>query len=404
MPSKFDRLIRDLNSPDFETFEEAIQGLSELGDPRAAGPLLELLRKNAAGEIDPELLDNPDYYHDEIYEWTFETLLEFKDAAVEPVMRLLETGTLAEKRLAVQLLTEWGWQPAAPLIMTFYKQGGETDKSLAASFFGAVAYAPAVDPLLAFLQTKAGFIRSYAQQALERLQTGEDFDPGSTTVILTTIQALGSIGDRKAVPLLQSLLTGEHGSLDQIIVEALAGFKDPQTVRWLIDQLNSDDMMIIHESLIKLKQIGDPSAVEAMIPLLQHPAAVIRTEAIDGLGRMGGRSALDALRAMPRDPAPGTGLYDLPEVDNVRKNSQQMIRGLGDLLGGLTGGKSNLNDLQDRLIETMKQATGDSAVSRMALTDMFQAMGMSMPPGRGAADEGTLIQQAIEQIERRLGL
>lgn len=401
MPKNFDDLIRDLHSADLDAVAEALEQLNGLADPRAVEPLLAYLRQETpAVEVDEEDEDLL-YSEDDLYDYAFDTLLQFKEAAAPRVQNLLETGSPTDQHLAIQLLTEWAWLPAAPAALAFFEKGSALDKSLAASYLGAVQYAPAVDSLLAYLQSQAAFIRSQSQtKAIERIQQGLPYEAGETSTIFSVIQALGSIGEARVAPVLQSLLIGERGTFDDVIMQALVGFKSPETVTWLLDQLDNDDVMVAHEALLRLKQIGDPRAVEPMIRLLRHPVAMIRTEAIDGLGKMGGQAALDALKAMPAAPAPGTGLYDLPEVEEVRRQTKGMLQGMQ----GLFGGMMDMGAMTQQLMQAMSQSTGDSAMARMAMSDLLGAIGVELPPGMGAPDEGTLIQQAIQQIEKRLGV
>jgi len=382
----FDDYVRDLSSDDLETRLDAIEALADSGDPRALDVLLGLIRE-PADEEDEELLD-----------LLYDVLYDFGEDAAPAVQQMFEQGSLEQKNFASELLGEWEWEPAAPAALDLYKQPDYMSKAIAAPLLGSLLVEEAVQPMTDFIQSQAEFIRRQSQrEVIAKMQAGtiEDVDENNPLIaVMPTLQALADIDSARAFPVLQTIFTGNDGLLDPFVMELVSQMEAVDVTPWLLDRLHDPRPEIAHNAVVQLKELGDERVIEPFIRLLEHPAAMLRHEAIDGLGIIGDARALQALREMK--PSEDTGLLDSPEVSPTQQLNATFFKGLADEFG--------IENVQDAMMEEMSDLLSNpSVLMRESVANIFQSMGLQLPPGMGAASEAELIAQAIEDIEDRLG-
>ena len=116
----------------------------------------------------------------------------------------------------------------------------------------------------------------------------------------SAIEALGVIGDARAVAPLVVVLSGQSRSVHQAVIEALAKIGDPRAVEPLIAVFRDDrryDYREVRKSAVEgLGQLGDARAVEPLIAALREEW--VRVAAATALGQLGDARAVAPLLAI----------------------------------------------------------------------------------------------------------
>jgi hypothetical protein len=110
-------------------------------------------------------------------------------------------------------------------------------------------------------------------------------------------EALGEIGDPRAVAPLIDLLSDPDALIRRHAVEALGKIQDPRAVGPLAGILrNSEEQWHVRSSAASaLGQIGDPNAVEFLTTALAYGHWTVRTQSAKALGRIGDRRVVNPL-------------------------------------------------------------------------------------------------------------
>lgn len=116
------------------------------------------------------------------------------------------------------------------------------------------------------------------------------------------VEALGLLGDRRAVPPLLRLLRDTPNPARHSLTDALGLLRDPQAVKPLLDVLfdeNGDpDPYVVRA----LGRIGDPRALRALSAPREESASDVRLTTLAARAALGDRSALVTLQESMRGP------------------------------------------------------------------------------------------------------
>lgn len=107
---------------------------------------------------------------------------------------------------------------------------------------------------------------------------------------------LGTIGDRRATPLLLDSLKEPDTRLYALL--ALGELRDPAAVPRLIEATRDGDKDVRKTAYYALGEIKDPRAVEPMVAGLEDPVPDVRWNAAIALAQFGDRRAAPVLRTM----------------------------------------------------------------------------------------------------------
>jgi HEAT repeat protein len=134
---------------------------------------------------------------------------------------------------------------------------------------------------------------------------------------------LGTLGDRRATPL---LLEATHdGDVETRIYAmiALGELRDPAAVPRLLELAHDEDKDVRKTADYALGELGDPRGREVLAAALEDPIADVRWNAAVALANLGDRRAAPTLRTMLDRPA-------LARVANIREDQQEdaMIVGM----------------------------------------------------------------------------
>ena len=109
---------------------------------------------------------------------------------------------------------------------------------------------------------------------------------------------LGTIGDRRATPLLVEALNDSQTDSRIYAILALGELKDPVSVPPLLRMAHDGDRDVRKTALYVLGEIHDPRAVETLAGALDDEAADVRWNAAVALSLFGDRRAAPVLRTM----------------------------------------------------------------------------------------------------------
>jgi HEAT repeat protein len=107
---------------------------------------------------------------------------------------------------------------------------------------------------------------------------------------------LGTLGDRRATPLLLDGLNDRDVDNRIYALMALGELRDPTAIPGIARAVSDDDKDVRATAYYTLGAIGDASAVPVLVSGLQEEAPDVRWNAAIALGRLGDKRALGALR------------------------------------------------------------------------------------------------------------
>jgi HEAT repeat protein len=119
---------------------------------------------------------------------------------------------------------------------------------------------------------------------------------------------LGSLGDRRATPLLVDALKEPDVDTRIYALLALADLRDPSSVPALMNAAHDEEKDVRKTALYALGSIGDPRGSDLLAGELTDETADVRYNAAIALARMGDRRAIGVLREM----------LDRSRLNNVR--------------------------------------------------------------------------------------
>jgi HEAT repeat protein len=123
---------------------------------------------------------------------------------------------------------------------------------------------------------------------------------------------LGSLGDRRATPLLTDAVGEEDVETRIYALLALADLRDPTSVPAVIRAAKDQEKDVRKTALYALGAIGDPRGADVLAEALTDETPDVRFNAAVGLSRFGDRRALGVLREM-LDRSHLAGIRDMRE-------------------------------------------------------------------------------------------
>ena len=182
---------------------------------------------------------------------------------------------------------------------------------------------PAVRSLVAGLESDDPLVRRQSAEALGEIGDERAVEPlirllsdEDELIRRHAVKALGRIGDLRAVAPLTGLLRDakEPWHIRASVAEALGRIGDPNAMQWLTIALTDSHWNVRSESAKALGRIGDKRAVEPLILTLQDPVAVVRGRAAGALGVINDERAVEPLREAMED-----------KDRNVRQRAEQAL-------------------------------------------------------------------------------
>ena len=128
---------------------------------------------------------------------------------------------------------------------------------------------------------------------LEAIDRAEEF--GNEDLSPRILEALGSLGDPRAVVPLIGFLIGDNWLLRLVVAKALVKIGEPSVTALLDVAKNSQDGDARCRAIEALGQIGCTEAVAPLVELLHEHAGPVRNAIIDALGQIGDPVSVEAL-------------------------------------------------------------------------------------------------------------
>jgi HEAT repeat protein len=303
-----------------------------------------------------------------------EALVKLGSLAVEPLIRTLDDGHSSTRQTVAEILGKLGdTRAVGPLIERLQDEEWYV-RQAAAEALGKLGDARAVQPLIEAMeavghalllreQAKALFLNQLVAdlmppERLEALRRAAVLVSAGELVGLgrTTAEALGKLGDARAVQPLIGRLSGADVGVREAAAEALGKLGDARAVQPLIGRLSGADVGVREAAAEALGKLGDARAVqplieaphslkaaEALVKLgdargVQRLIEILRTEnqfvreaAVEALGKLGDARAVEPLIEALFDRKLGPWKpYDYANDGRVRGAAAEALGRLGD--------------------------------------------------------------------------
>lgn len=273
-PRLYRALVKALRDSDAEVRRHAAVGLGKLGEDRCAAPLVQALRDSHPEVVKAAIIGLKHAPGEQI------------TAALLPLLRHADAGVRGQAAVTFDFL---GWRPEHVEDEIWYW--------VAKGQFGRAA--------------------GFGAAALPALEVAVGSGPSSISI--GAVEALGQMGDARAVrPLVRALKSADPG-VCVAAVNALSRMGDTHTLEALLGALTHPNAQVRVAAVEALGRLRSKAAVEQLCPLLADPVWEVRRETAEALGRIG-----DARAVEPLAGALGDGDAD------VRETTALALGNLGD--------------------------------------------------------------------------
>ncbi|MFN3531710.1 MAG: HEAT repeat domain-containing protein [Candidatus Brocadia sp.] len=168
---------------------------------------------------------------------------------------------------------------------------------------GEIGDERAVKPLIYTLNDESMVVSEKAAKALGQLGKKEATGAlisalnsnTNLSIVCSIIEALGQIGDTRAVEPLIAFLTHKESKVRECTAASLGKLRDARAVEPLITVLNDEQERVRWYAADSLGKIGDPVCVESLVRLLSDASARVRESAVTALGQIGNQQAIESL-------------------------------------------------------------------------------------------------------------
>ncbi len=320
-------LITALSDDDEEVRRGAAIALGCIGDSRAVKPLLNALEDQkkyvqieAAAALaamrDEHALD-PLISASRDKDWVISkraiiSLGKMGIPAIDPLIALLKD----DKHDAVEALVIIG-TPAVGSLITTLNEGNFYEKIGAAEALGKIGDNRAVEPLISILKGKDWSMSRYAARALKDLgwipTTPEE---SALYYIANENWAKGvTFGSVALDPLISTFQNG-IGEVKKSAILSMGQIQDPRSAEVLISYLKEGEVELKKSVINALVTIGNP-AIELLIIALKDGSNIQRESAAEVLGKLGNSDAIDPLIAALNDEFIGVGRKASDSLDKL---------------------------------------------------------------------------------------
>ena len=241
----------------------------------------------------------------------------YPSEAFEVLMPLLADQSAKVRASTAKALGTAGDQRAVPALLTLLEDASsleddeETVQDSAAHALGELKAGQAVLPLLTLLEKHVHHKDcSTIIIALGKLQDSKAFEPLAQLLEdkelyrddyldqhSVIVEALGYLGDQRAIGILAITLKAKNRDVRESAVEALGKFGNASEVGPLLQEALLDHNSFVRQKAAQqLGKLGGAEAVKPLLEALQDPEQLfVRTAAAEALGKIGDISALPGL-------------------------------------------------------------------------------------------------------------
>lgn len=173
---------------------------------------------------------------------------------------------------------------------------------------GVIGDARAVEPLMARLEDEDPLMRKAVAKALGHIGDARavdaivvHLDDSEKQVFWDAAVALGDIGDVRAIPPLLAALDHEQWNFRRRVMQALAEIGDAGVVEMLVERLEGDDNFRREVAAEALTFFNDARALKPLVACLEDKDGDVRRHAAEALGWIGDARAVEALAVSLED-------------------------------------------------------------------------------------------------------
>lgn len=263
--SSVESLIAALKDTDMYVRIEAVKAFGKIGDPRAVGPLIELIVDCSIGAD----------ARNKLTEYIVVALGRIGEPALAPLLAIVDD-----------------------------KKAGGFYRATAIMAIGNIGNPRAIDPLVTVLKNKELFCYEEAAIALGKIG-GEAFEPlmavynnSNSDLDLRTsvLKALGEMKDARVRDVLLTAIRDENEHIRHYAAESLGKLKYPEFTEPLISLLKDKERWVRVAAAEALGKIGNINAVEPLIFAVKDPCERVRMAIIEALGMIGDKRAIEPVK------------------------------------------------------------------------------------------------------------
>lgn len=194
---------------------------------------------------------------------------------------------------------------------------------------GEVGDERAVKPLINALNDESLDVREVAAKSLGKLRKPEAGDAlisalsnnTDLSIVCACIEALGYLGDARAVDPLLGFLTNKESKIRECTAAALGKLRDSRAVDALIAALSDTEERVRWYAADSLGKIGNPLCTDSLIKLLSDTSARVRESAVTALGQIGNQQAIESLIKALQDVDKRVAEQAAESLVNIKKMS-----------------------------------------------------------------------------------
>jgi HEAT repeat protein len=308
-------LIARLESPGSAALTGAVLALDFIGDERAVGPLIDLLKKNLVLDIH-----------------VFNALEAIGEPSIDPLIALLSDVDPNVRFRAARALAHLEAEQASEPLVAMLGEVQETQPLL--ELIISMGHKP-VPALIGALSSSDVTVRELAAIALEQITLtnwhpdlpaalASVLDDESTTVRLHAAIALGRTKDKEIVPPLGKALEDENAEVCQAAAASLAQLRDPVALPDLLDyivSLKSDPwsggVKAVRALLPLASTEQKTEAAQILMKMIEHDDVRVRAAACDLLGDIPREEHLEILLERMRGKFPLVRQFAGPSIKRI---------------------------------------------------------------------------------------
>jgi len=218
-------------------------------------------------------------------------------------VRQLREGNREERELAASLLGQLGTTAVSEALASALREDPESGvKAAAAEALGFVGDSKAVGSLLALFDTSDKLVRGSVVRALVRLADSKAIDGlvaylkhDDHKVRVLAAHTLGQIHNPRATEQLIKSLDDDSFVVREAVVKALGDIADPRAVKALMQAATKQDLFPQIWVIESLGKIRSPESMQIILRAIRSRDAEVREAAADALGGLRTEEAAPAL-------------------------------------------------------------------------------------------------------------
>jgi HEAT repeat protein len=281
---------------------------------------------------------------------------------------------------------------------------------------GEIGDERAVEPLIDAMDDESLVVREKTAKSLGKLGKHEAGDAlisslinnSDLSIVCATIEALGQIGDTRAVDPLLVFLTHKEPNIRECTAAALGKLRDSRAVDSLVVALNDEQERVRWYAADSLGKIGNPICIDSLIKLLSDTSARVRESAVTALGQIGNQQAIESLIKALQDSDKRVveqAAESLVNIKNMNFDTMDIVstsfytnkdyKRAEAILERQITEYSKLPDMQEKILQTRTKL----AKTLFALRDWQKALGLYEEVAKQSPSDNTIKMELIQCLK-----